>query len=133
MTHAAAGCLSVASRVTANSTGKERDAESGNDYFGARYYAPTMGRFLSPDPSIQSAELRDPQTWNRYAYVTNNPFKFYDPTGEARNPVTNKEGLNPATARSGYGRIRATASNAHIGEYGMVRSTLAETALATPS
>ena len=32
-------------------TGKERDAESGNDYFGTRYYASSMGRFLSPDPS----------------------------------------------------------------------------------
>jgi RHS repeat-associated protein len=31
------------------STGKERDSESGNDYFGARYYASTMGRFMSPD------------------------------------------------------------------------------------
>ena len=30
-------------------TGKERDSESGNDYFGARYYASTMGRFMSPD------------------------------------------------------------------------------------
>ena len=32
------------------STGKERDTESGNDYFGARYYGSSMGRFLSPDP-----------------------------------------------------------------------------------
>ncbi len=32
-------------------TGKERDAESGLDYFGARYYASSMGRFMSPDPS----------------------------------------------------------------------------------
>ena len=31
------------------STGKERDAESGNDYFGARYYSSAMGRFMSPD------------------------------------------------------------------------------------
>jgi RHS repeat-associated protein len=31
-------------------TGKERDQESGNDYFSARYYASAMGRFMSPDP-----------------------------------------------------------------------------------
>ena len=31
-------------------TGKERDAESGNDYFGARYYGSSMGRMMSPDP-----------------------------------------------------------------------------------
>jgi RHS repeat-associated protein len=33
-------------------TGKERDTESGNDYFGARYYASSMGRFMSPDPLL---------------------------------------------------------------------------------
>jgi RHS repeat-associated protein len=39
------------------STGKERDAESGNDYFGARYYAGSMGRFLSPDPKAARARI----------------------------------------------------------------------------
>ena len=38
-------------RVRSRSTGKERDTESGNDYFGARYYASSMGRMMSPDPS----------------------------------------------------------------------------------
>ena len=37
-------------------TGKERDSESGNDYFGARYYASSMGRMLSPDPVFISAD-----------------------------------------------------------------------------
>jgi RHS repeat-associated protein len=41
-------------------TGKERDSETGNDYFGARYFASTMGRFLSPDPG--PFIWRDPQT-----------------------------------------------------------------------
>src|SRR5262249_48329770 len=35
-------------------TGKERDAESGLDYFGARYYGSNMGRFITPDPSMKS-------------------------------------------------------------------------------
>jgi len=35
-------------------SGKERDAESGNDYFGARYYASSMGRFMSPDWSAKA-------------------------------------------------------------------------------
>jgi RHS repeat-associated protein len=66
-----------------HSTGKERDAESGNDYFGARYYASTMGRFMSPDPIIMN-ELRmiNPQRWNKYAYVINNPLILTDPTGK---------------------------------------------------
>jgi|GEM_PF-7128095 len=59
-------------------TNKERDAETGNDYFGARYYASTMGRFLSPDWSakvepVPYSKLDDPQTLNLYAYVLNNP------------------------------------------------------------
>ena len=55
-------------------TGKERDTESGNDYFGARYYASTMGRFLSPDPAGPwVADVSDPQSWNFYAYARNNP------------------------------------------------------------
>ncbi len=46
----------------------------------ARYYSPVSGRFLTPDP-IMSAVLRNPQSWNRYAYALNNPLKFTDPTG----------------------------------------------------
>lgn len=63
-------------------TGKERDAESGNDYFEARYYASTMGRFLSPDPLImEPRRLLDPQQLNLYAYGRDNPLRFTDPTG----------------------------------------------------
>ncbi|MFZ0731014.1 MAG: RHS repeat-associated core domain-containing protein [Candidatus Sulfotelmatobacter sp.] len=63
-------------------TGKERDSESGNDYFGARYYSSAMGRFMSPDPIIMN-DLRvvNPQRWNKYAYVINNPLSLTDPTG----------------------------------------------------
>jgi RHS repeat-associated protein len=65
-------------------TGKERDTESGNDYFGARYYASWMGRFESPDSGkVTSAHLADPQKWNMYAYVVNNPFEYFDPDGQA--------------------------------------------------
>jgi RHS repeat-associated protein len=63
-------------------TGKERDAESGNDYFGARYYASSMGRFMSPDPlGNQVADFSNPQTWNMYSYALNNPLRYVDPTG----------------------------------------------------
>ena len=52
-------------------TGKERDTESGNDYFGARYYSSVIGRFSSPDDG--SDELTDePQSWNLYSYGRNN-------------------------------------------------------------
>jgi RHS repeat-associated protein len=67
-------------------TGKERDTESGNDYFGARYYGSSMGRFLSPDWSAQAepipyGKLDDPQSLNLYAYVGNNPLSNIDPDG----------------------------------------------------
>jgi len=63
-------------------TGKERDTESGNDYFGARYYASSMGRFMSPDPmGIASGSLTNPQSLNLYSYVLNNPLIGIDPDG----------------------------------------------------
>jgi RHS repeat-associated protein len=70
-------CVFIASR----STGKERDAESGLDYFGARYYGSSMGRFMSPDPSNLGVDIYLPQTWNRYAYVVNNPLSLVDKNG----------------------------------------------------
>jgi RHS repeat-associated protein len=51
MTRAAACSTSTFSGSRYLSTGKERDTESGNDYFSARYYASSMGRWMSPDPS----------------------------------------------------------------------------------
>ncbi len=63
-------------------TGKERDAESGLDYFGARYYRADIGRFTTIDPVYTWQEnLVDPQRWNRYAYVRNNPLRWVDPDG----------------------------------------------------
>ena len=67
-------------------TGKERDTESGNDYFEARYYSSAMGRFMSPDWSAKEepvpyAKLDNPQSLNLYAYVMNNPMDRTDPDG----------------------------------------------------
>jgi RHS repeat-associated protein len=63
-------------------TGKERDSETGLDYFGARYMSAAQGRFTSPDP-IMANPLRilNPQRWNMYAYAVNSPFAFTDPDG----------------------------------------------------
>jgi RHS repeat-associated protein len=64
-------------------TGKERDTESGLDNFGARFDASSLGRFMSVDPVIVTPNrITDPQQFNRYAYVRNNPMRFVDPTGE---------------------------------------------------
>ena len=62
-------------------TGQERDEESKLDYFGARYFGASLGRFISPDPLMASAKVSNPQTWNRYAYTLNNPLRYIDPDG----------------------------------------------------
>jgi RHS repeat-associated protein len=62
-------------------TGKERDTETGLDYFGARYLSNAQGSFTSPDPLLNSGRPWLPQSWNKYAYSLNNPLRFYDPDG----------------------------------------------------
>ena len=71
----------MAGRTRAGATkegfgGKEQDAESGLDYFGARYYMPALGRWAAVDPMTDnSAE------WSPYNYVLNNPATHTDPDG----------------------------------------------------
>jgi RHS repeat-associated protein len=67
-------------RVRSRCTGKERDSETGLDYFGARYYGSNMGRFMSAD-SASYSNSKDPQSWNLYAYSLNNPVTFRDADG----------------------------------------------------
>ncbi len=79
-------------------TGKERDSETGLDYFGARYYGSNMGRFLSPDEftggpvdvfdndptqpgPLPYADITNPQSLNKYSYTYNNPLRYTDPDG----------------------------------------------------
>jgi RHS repeat-associated protein len=73
-------------------TGKQRDTESGLDYFGARYYSSPHARFTGVDPLMESAHLAMPQTWNRFAYVLNNPLVIIDPNGEGWVQVGDKIG-----------------------------------------
>ena len=96
-------------------TGKERDSESGLDYFGARYMASTMGRFMSPDPSqLYDADLGNPQSLNLYSYVRNNPLINVDPTGldcvYVNNDSGQQEGLNRGDCDN---RTEALANTGH--------------------
>ncbi len=68
-------------------TSKERDVETSLDYFGARYFQASWGRFTSADPlQTLSDNLGDPQRWNRYAHSRNNPLRFTDPDGRCVYP-----------------------------------------------
>jgi RHS repeat-associated protein len=94
-------------------TGKERDSESGNDYFGARYFGSGMGRFLSSDPlpwvHWQHGKKNDqekfawyianPQNFNLYAYVLNNLLNKTDPTGMFHINATGSRGCKGRTGR----------------------------------
>jgi RHS repeat-associated protein len=65
--------------IGSRSSSKERDAETGLDYFGARYFSGAQGRFTSSDPVlVTKSRLGDPQRWNLYAYGRNNPLLYVD-------------------------------------------------------
>ncbi len=55
-------------------TGQEKDQATGLYYYGARYYDPVLGKFITPDTVLDGL--------NRYAYCHNNPVKYVDPTGQ---------------------------------------------------
>jgi len=71
----------TADNMSLRFTGQLRDNETGLDYFNARYYASALGRFTSPDPGNAGADPANPQSWNGYAYVGNNPLVITDPSG----------------------------------------------------
>lgn len=71
----------VADALAMRFTGKERDAETSLDYFGARYMSSAQGRFTSPDAPGFDQWTVNPQSWNLYGYVRNNPLRYIDPTG----------------------------------------------------
>ena len=67
-------------------TGYEEDSETGLHFAQARYLSSTQGRFISVDPLMASAATGEPQSWNRYVYVSNNPLNLTDPTGLLQKP-----------------------------------------------
>ena len=92
-------------------TSKERDTETGLDYFVARYYSSSQGRFTSPDEfsggprelfvlgsgdakkqALPYADITQPQSLNKYSYVYNMPYPYSDPDGHCGVPTGLKSG-----------------------------------------
>ena len=70
--------------------GKEQDSTTGLQYFGARWYDPTIGRFMGVDPVTADPANKNGIThqFNRYAFANNNPYRFTDPDGRESNDPT---------------------------------------------
>ena len=120
-------------------TGKERDTESGNDYFGARYYASNMGRFMSPDWSAKEepvpyAKLDDPQSLNLYAYVRDNPLSRVDLGGHQNCGAGNANGagcqflaqVHAQDATQQHGRAQQNPNRQPDGSYKATPAQLAK-------
>jgi RHS repeat-associated protein len=83
------GYLGLPDDTNPKFTGQERDPEtadpttpsSGLDWFNVRYLSSAQGRFQGPDPGNAGADPGNPQTWNGFAYVGNNPMSYTDPSG----------------------------------------------------
>lgn len=83
--------------------------------YKARFYSTTLGRFLSVDPEMSNAN--DPQAWNGYSYVRNNPMRFTDPTGKRRIDQEEEDDANAATARAWRAAAAAFAEAAQAQEW----------------
>ena len=84
-------------------TGQRFDGGSGLYFYNARYYDPKIGRFISADTIIPA--MANPQAWNRYAYVLNNPLRYTDPTGR------NHMGYGDLSNAGNYYRAQTTRSD----------------------
>ena len=81
-------------------TGQEKD-NTGLYYYGARFYDPDLGRFLQADTIIPYPD--DPQSFNRYSYVRNNPIKYIDPSGNIFGLALNSLFINQAAVGAAFG------------------------------
>jgi RHS repeat-associated protein len=100
-----------------NFISKERNGETGLDYFGARYFSGAQGRFTSPDPKMFPHDITDPQSWNKYGYTRNNPLRYVDPDGADWQDRL-KGAINAFTSNNtaGVGRISGGNSDFRVGQ-----------------
>src|SRR5258708_20760589 len=110
-------------------TGKERDSESGLDYFGARYYSNGLGRFITPDwaakaTAVPYAEFTDPQSLNLYTYVRNVPTARYDVDGHCQADDCKKITVTPEVYKQPELKTEVKGGTASATAEGEVRYTI---------
>jgi len=100
-------------------TGQREMVDIGLYHYGARFYSPKLGRFISPDSIVPGAG--NPQALNRYSYVLNNPILFNDPTGhvvacETGDVCKDWTSLKPPSKTSSSGMSTVVKHNQHDSE-----------------
>jgi RHS repeat-associated protein len=120
-------CYASATEPRVKFTGKERDQETGLDYFLARYYSAAQGRFTSPDEftggpvegfggrvpapgPLPYADITNPQSLNKYAYALNNPLRYVDPDGHE----TDEEKLKKAAQGAGIAAGQTLTQDSYV-------------------
>ena len=104
-------------------TGKEIDPETNLYYYGARYYDPMMGRFITADSIV--SDIYDPQDLNRYAYCRNNPMIYVDPDGHAADTVWDLVNIGMGIASFAYNVKTGNVSGAIVDAVGIVGDSAA--------
>ncbi|WKZ50323.1 MAG: RHS repeat-associated core domain-containing protein [Anaerolineales bacterium] len=99
-------------------TGQREEASLGIYFFQARWFDPSLGRFLSPD-TIVPTSTQGTQAWDRYAFVNNNPVRYNDPTGhwgcEEDEYCPDEEGTTPPPPPPTCTTVTCEALNGNVG------------------
>jgi len=104
-------------------TGKELDTDTGLYYYGARYYDPMIGRFITADSVV--SDFYDPQDLNRYAYARNNPMKYVDPNGHAFETAWDVINIGIGVASLAYNIKTGNTSGAIVDGLGILGDSVA--------
>jgi RHS repeat-associated protein len=95
-------------------TGYERDKETNLDFAQARYFNSGLGRFSSPDDFLNDTHVSDPQSWNLYVYVRNNPLRFVDPSGMVTGDYYDQAGTRLGTDGINDGKTYVVTNNQEV-------------------